>query len=641
MEIYSMYDDRSSWPNDGPIQDMSRATESPYRSIGHSSRTSSAYYTATAKSQRSSYSVAAPRISAVSTASRSSSGGTSSPYVGIEEDISSDYHNVLPPKPLPKPPQMYSRSGSSHANSDGANEPEAASQSRYLSPSPPQSRPSSARSHTSSGLNGHTTAPQRLSHGPPSEHASLTSPSSHLSRPASQTTGTSTSPRLLSKKRSDLSITPSAGEDPDSFHVRSTYAQLDILGVKGDGIDEGVERTRARVGGSRESELQAMNAVGDEDEKRRDLSPQEVQMLASLDRYGFFAAPSHDRFVLLPATPLLKPLSHISRADTSASENATILPSLPPPRTPIHEEERMKKWGRMLVPRSRDVGGNIQTWAIDSEKEHKLARRAFKGIPDRWRSAAWLAFIGKFAHADKDQLIALSIEYREALEKHSPYDIQIDLDVPRTINGHVLFHTRYGLGQRSLFHVLHSFSLRCNECGYCQGMGPIASMLLCYMAPERAYASLVHLHDAYHMHDIFSPGFPGLLESIYVQERITEEMMPEVYAAFKKHIISTTSYATKWYITLFANSIPYQTHLRLWDAFLLEGPDLFIIVAVSIIWVHRDRITSESANFETVLSLLSSFFVPEDEDVYLNWIAKVAENKKMRTKMQSWRAALL
>jgi len=146
---------------------------------------------------------------------------------------------------------------------------------------------------------------------------------------------------------------------------------------------------------------------------------------------------------------------------------------------------------------------------------------------------------------------------------------------------------KVGIRQRSLFHVLHSFSLHCSQCGYCQGMGPIAAMLLCYMAPERAYASLVHLHDAYRMHDIFSPGFPGLLESIYVQERITEEMMPEVYAAFKKHIVSTTSYATKWYITLFANSIPYQTHLRLWDVFLLEGPDLFVIVAVSIIWVHR------------------------------------------------------
>lgn len=165
-----------------------------------------------------------------------------------------------------------------------------------------------------------------------------------------------------------------------------------------------------------------------------------------IPRYGFFSAPSHDRFVLLPTPPLLKPLSHISRADTSASENATILPSLPSPRPPIHEEERMEKWSRMLVPRSRDAGGNIQTWAIDPVKEHKLSRRAFKGIPDRWRSAAWLAFIGKFAHADRDQLTALSIEYREALEKHSPYDIQIDLDVPRTINGHILFRTRYGLG---------------------------------------------------------------------------------------------------------------------------------------------------------------------------------------------------
>jgi hypothetical protein len=282
MEIYSMYDDRSSWPNDGPLQGMSRATESPYHSIGHSSRASSAYYTATAKSQRSSDASAAPRTSAVSATSRSSSADTSSPYIGIEEDISSGYHNVLPLKPLPKLPQKHGRSGSYHPNSDGANE--ATSQSRYLSPSPTQSRPSSTRSRTSSGLNGHATTPQRLSHGPPSEHASLTSPSSRLSRPASQTTGTSTSPRLLNKKRSDLSITPSAGEDPDSFHVRSTYAQLDILGVKGDGIDEGVERTRARVGGSRESELQAMNAVGDEDEKRRDLSPQEIQMLASLDR---------------------------------------------------------------------------------------------------------------------------------------------------------------------------------------------------------------------------------------------------------------------------------------------------------------------------------------------------------------------
>jgi hypothetical protein len=139
------------------------------------------------------------------------------------------------------------------------------------------------------------------------------------------------------------------------------------------------------------------------------------------------------------------------------------------------------------------------------------------------------------------------------------------------------------------------------------------------------------------MHTIFSPGFPGLLEAIYVQERITEQMMPDVYAAFKSHMISTTSYATKWYITLFANSVPFQTQLRLWDVFLFEGQDVFVAVAVAIVWVYRDNITSGAANFETVLSLLSSFFIPEDEDALLSWIEKMLGNKKLRSSMSRWR----
>lgn len=86
--------------------------------------------------------------------------------------------------------------------------------------------------------------------------------------------------------------------------------------------------------------------------------------------------------------------------------------------------------------------------------------------------------------------------------------------------------------QRSLFHTLHSFSLRCKECGYCQGMGPLAATLLSYYEPEKVYANLVHFHDEYKMHDIFLPGFPGLLEAIYVQEKIIEKMLPGVYASF-------------------------------------------------------------------------------------------------------------
>lgn len=118
-------------------------------------------------------------------------------------------------------------------------------------------------------------------------------------------------------------------------------------------------------------------------------------------------------------------------------------------------------------------------------------------------------------------------------------------------------------------------------------MGPIAATLLCYSEPEAVYAALVRLHDAYKLHEIFAPGFPGLLESIYVQERLMEEYLPAVYQAFKKHMVSTTAYATKWYITLFANSVPFQTQLRLWDVFFLEGPDAFVVIALAVVWSFR------------------------------------------------------
>jgi USP6 N-terminal-like protein len=450
-------------------------------------------------------------------------------------------------------------------------------------------------------------------------------------------------PAYVGPSMSKTSLVPSEGEDMDAFHVRNTYAQLDITGVKGDGYEEGVERTRARIGDSRSSQLNAEAAIGDGTEKTKELDPEEAQLLALVDRYGFFSSPSHDRLMLLPSTPLLRRLSLTHAGPKNAPVNGSSLKTLPPAQPPLKETSRIGKWERMLRPRNPDPGG-ILVWDLKPSKEGKLSERTYKGIPDRWRNAAWELLMSRFtlhhtAPSDRANvsLAKLAEDYRDGLDKPSSYDIQIDLDVPRTISGHVMFKTRYGAGQRSLFHVLHCFSLRCDKCGYVQGMGPIAATLLCYFTPEQVYASLVRLHDAYGMHDIFSPGFPGLLEAIYVQEQILQQMLPDVYKAFKTHMISTTSYATKWYITLFANSVPFQTQLRLWDAFLLEGEDVFIAVAVAILWVYRDHITSAAANFETILSLLSSFFVPEDENALLSWIGKMLSDKKLRSSMAQWR----
>lgn len=117
-----------------------------------------------------------------------------------------------------------------------------------------------------------------------------------------------------------------------------------------------------------------------------------------------------------------------------------------------------------------------------------------------------------------------------------------------------------------------------------------------------------------------------------------EHLLPDVYASFRKNMISSTSYATKWYITLFTNVVPFQTQLRMWDAFFYDGRDLMIVVAVAILWVLRDYLSSPEATFETILSLLSSYFVAEDEDLLMTWIRHTLDDKKLRADMVKWRA---
>jgi len=100
----------------------------------------------------------------------------------------------------------------------------------------------------------------------------------------------------------------------------------------------------------------------------------------------------------------------------------------------------------MLQPSSRDPGGNVETWCIRSAKESKLRDRVYKGIPDRWRGAAWDLLMNRIASTGYREVARLSEEYKDGLDKPSKYDVQIDLDVPRTISGHVMFRTRYGAG---------------------------------------------------------------------------------------------------------------------------------------------------------------------------------------------------
>ena len=50
------------------------------------------------------------------------------------------------------------------------------------------------------------------------------------------------------------------------------------------------------------------------------------------------------------------------------------------------------------------------------------------------------------------------------------------------------------------------------------------------------------------------------------------------------------------------------------------------------------QFTSTTASFESVLSILSSYFFVESDDALLRWIRKTLRMKDVRAKMRLWRA---
>lgn len=108
------------------------------------------------------------------------------------------------------------------------------------------------------------------------------------------------------------------------------------------------------------------------------------------------------------------------------------------------EIEREEKWRKMakVVESSAKGGGMMFEFDV---KDPKVISRTWKGIPDRWRGTAWYAFLAASAKADPDNPTdeELVESFYELQEENSPDDMQIDVDVPRTINRHIMFRRRY------------------------------------------------------------------------------------------------------------------------------------------------------------------------------------------------------
>ncbi|KAJ4255609.1 hypothetical protein NW762_009606 [Fusarium torreyae] len=302
------------------------------------------------------------------------------------------------------------------------------------------------------------------------------------------------------------------------------------------------------------------------------------------------------------------------------------------------EWERSEKWRKMARVVRKGGEGEGMEFEFDS-KNTKLIERTWKGIPDRWRGAAWWSFMAISAREHNEAVSEERIvaEFHRLQLRSSPDDVQIDLDVPRTISRHVMFRRRYRGGQRLLFRVLHAISIYYPETGYVQGMASLAATLLCYFDEEKCFVMLVRMWQLRGLARLYRPGFEELMAAM--GDFSKHWLNKEVASKLDELCIDTTAYGTRWYLTLFNLSVPFPAQLRIWDVFLLLGDEpsasreslgsrksesnppssgeYDVLHATSAALAQALREVLLDAEFENAMKALTSSIPVKDEDLLM------------------------
>lgn len=329
-------------------------------------------------------------------------------------------------------------------------------------------------------------------------------------------------------------------------------------------------------------------------------SRDELVDYSQLDRYGFIVVTPQDTTTNSPSilggeTLLLStPNTEVERERKEQE------------RRGLKEAKRAIKWVEMLKGMEMALDERYQ-WP---RRVIKFESRLLKGVPECLRTKVWGLFLG-FARP------TTPLNYRELYLRISGFERQIDLDIERTLRDHILFKARFSSAQVSLFKILVAYSNYDSEVGYCQGMSTIAAFLLLYFEEEMAFSVLQRLMGE--VRGLFTTGFPLLFETFYVQEELMRRYLPSIYARLEACHVTTSIYATKWYLTLFLG-FPFPVATRIWDLFLFYGLDMLVCVALALLKLFQPQLlVKDYDNLMQFLSRLPETPLDENELIRSTW----------------------
>ena len=268
-------------------------------------------------------------------------------------------------------------------------------------------------------------------------------------------------------------------------------------------------------------------------------------------------------------------------------------------------EQQEARWARRA--HAAETNAAAASDGVTSSRS-ELKRLVRQGIPAERRRVVWpdICRAAELRAAEPEGYFAGLLAQPSASKEQDPAffaaERQIDLDLARTFPGHRLLSSEDGA--QKLRSVLIAYARRDPRVGYVQGMGFVAALLLVFVdIPEDAFWCLCSVVEYLLPEDYYSATLLGLRTEQSVFTELLHQKLPKLAMHFTRHQVITELFATRWFVALFANALPIETTLRVWDAFLLEGAKVLHRVSLALLRVAEPRLLACRDQQEILLTL--------------------------------------